>query len=150
MLTRSAYPVSLLYRTLEKFIDAFNFLLTSRLACVPIDHSCFSDVQQSIVNLLLHHSVAKMRICCSQLHCIEFNVPGPYFQYKLTTKKKPERLLYRVIDRTTLFSRNAAHRTRYSSDDLRGVDGQENARPPVAYVSDLIRVSSHVFQLAEE
>ena len=39
-----AFPVSLLYRTLEKFNDAFNFLLTSRLACVPIDHYCFSDV----------------------------------------------------------------------------------------------------------
>ena len=33
---------------------------------------------------------------------------------------------------------------------LQGVDGQENASPPVAYISDLIRVSSHVFQLAEK
>ena len=60
------FPVSLLYRTLEKIDGAFNFLLTSRLACVPIDHYCFSDVQQSIVNLLLYHSVAKMKISCSQ------------------------------------------------------------------------------------
>ena len=32
---------------------------------------------------------------------------------------------------------------------LQGVDGQGNACPLVAYISDLIRVSSHVFQLAE-
>ena len=55
MLTRSAFPVSLLYRTLEKFDDA-----------LPIDHYCFSDVQQSIVKPL-YHSVTKMRICCSQV-----------------------------------------------------------------------------------
>ena len=77
MLTRSAFPVSLMYHALEKLNNAFNYPLISRLACVQIDHSCFSDVQQSIENLLLHHSVTKMRICCSQLHCIEFNVPGP-------------------------------------------------------------------------
>ena len=69
---------------------------------------------------------------------------GPYFQYKLTTKRKYERL-YRVTDRTTLFPRHVMHRTGYSSDNLRGVDGQENACPPVAYISDLIRVSSHGF-----
>ena len=33
---------------------------------------------------------------------------------------------------------------------LQRVDGQEYACPPLAYISDLIRVSSHVFQLAEE
>ena len=60
------FSVSLLYRTLEKFNGALSFILTSRLACVPIDHYDFSDVQQSIVNLLLYHSIAKMRICCSQ------------------------------------------------------------------------------------
>ena len=42
------------------------------------------------------------------------------------------------------------HRTGYGRDDLRVVDGQENACPPVAYISDLIRVSSHGFQLAEK
>ena len=106
MLTRSAYPISLLYRTLEKFKDVFNFLLTSRLVCVPIAHSCFSDVQQSIVNLLLYHSVTKVEICCSQLHCVlNLLYAGPYFQYKLTTKRKHERL-YRVTYRTTLFSRH--------------------------------------------
>ena len=67
------------------------------------------------------------------------------FQYKLTTKRKQERLLHRVTDRITLFPRHAVHQTGYSSDHLRGVDGQENACPPVAYISDLIRVSSHVF-----
>ena len=82
MLTRYAYPVSLLYGTQEKFNDAFNFLLASRLACVPIEHSCFSDVQQNIVNLLLCYSVAKMKIYCSQLHCIEFNVPVTNFSIK--------------------------------------------------------------------
>ena len=75
MLTRSAFPVSLLYRTVEKINDALNVLLTSRLACVPIDHCCFSDVQQNIMNILLYHNVIKMRICYSQFHCIEFNVP---------------------------------------------------------------------------
>ena len=40
------------------------------------------------------------------------------------------------------------HRTGYSSDDFRGVDGQENACPPVGYISDLIRVFFHSFQLA--
>ena len=82
VLTRSTFPVSLLYRTLEKFNDAFNFLLTSRLACVSIDHSCFSDVQQSIVNLLLYYSVTKMRVYYSQLHCIEFNATGINFSIK--------------------------------------------------------------------
>ena len=42
------------------------------------------------------------------------------------------------------------HRTGYSSDDLRGVDRRENTCPPVAYISDLIRVSPHVFQLVEK
>ena len=28
---------------------------------------------------------------------------------------------------------------------FKGVDGQEGACPPVAYISDLIHVSSHVF-----
>ena len=42
------------------------------------------------------------------------------------------------------------HRTGYGSDDLRGVDRRENACPPVAYISDLIRVSPHVFQLVEK
>ena len=37
------------------------------------------------------------------------------------------------------------HRTGYSSDDLRGVDWRENACPPVAYISDLIQVSHHMF-----
>ena len=42
------------------------------------------------------------------------------------------------------------YRTGYSSDDPRGVDERENACPPVAYISDLIRVSPHVFQLVEK
>ena len=33
---------------------------------------------------------------------------------------------------------------------LQGVDREENACPPVAYISDLIRVSCHAFQLAEK
>ena len=37
-LTRSVFPVSLLYCTLEKFDDAFNFLLTSRCCCCCILH----------------------------------------------------------------------------------------------------------------
>ena len=52
------FSVSLLYRALEKVNDTLRFLLTSRLACVPINHYDFSDGQQSIVNLLLYHSVA--------------------------------------------------------------------------------------------
>ena len=57
--------MSCVYRTLEKFNDAFNFLLTSCLACVPIDHYFYRNEQQSIVNLLVYHSVTKMRIRCS-------------------------------------------------------------------------------------
>ena len=53
------FPVYLLYRIHKKFNDAFKFVLTSRLACVPINHYCFSDVQQNIVNLLQYHSVTK-------------------------------------------------------------------------------------------
>ena len=89
----------------------------------------------------------KMRICCSQLHCTEYNVPGINFSIKQLLEKKHERL-YRVTNRTALFRRHAVHRTGYSRDDIRGVDGQENACPPVAYISGLIRVSSHAFQLA--
>ena len=88
MLIRSVFPVSLLYRTQEKFSDlfatfyypvrlvhvpkptvsvpyciqrfndTFNFLLTSRFACVPINHYYFSDIHKNIVNLLLYHSVS--------------------------------------------------------------------------------------------
>ena len=94
MLTRSAFPVSLLYRTLEKFSglfatsycpvrlvrvpkstasvayciqkfnDTFNFLLTSRFACVPINHYCVSDVQQNTVNLPLITVFYKVRVWC--------------------------------------------------------------------------------------
>ena len=53
------FPVYLLYRIHEKFNDAFNFVLTSCLVCVQINHYCFSDVQQNIVNLLLYHGVTK-------------------------------------------------------------------------------------------
>ena len=148
MLTRSAFPVSLPYRYLENFNGAFNFSLTSRLACVPIDHYCFSDVQHSIVNLL-SQCRKNDHLLLSSFFVSTLMYAGPYCQYKLTTKKKHERP-DRVTDRTTLFSRHAVHRTGYSSDDLRGVDGQENTRPPVAYISDLICVSSHVFQLAEK
>ena len=83
-----------------------------------------------------------MRICCAQFHCIEVNVPGTNFS--INSLEEKSRALYRVTDRTTLFSRHAVHRTGYSSDDLREVDGRENACPPVAYISDLIRVSPHV------
>ena len=55
-----------------------------------------------------------------------------------------------MTDLTTLFRRYAVHRTGYNSDDHRGVDGHENDYPPVAYISDLIRVSSHVLQLVEK
>ena len=46
---------------------------------VPINYYCFSDVQQSIVNLLLCHSTTNIRNRCSQLHCIEFNVTSTNF-----------------------------------------------------------------------
>ena len=143
MLTRSAFPVSLLYRNLEKFNDAFNFLLTSRLACVPIDHYCFSGVQQSIVNLLLYHSFTKMRVCCFQFDCIEFCMRGHEGKQTLATIPG-DRSNYPIPKACSASNRI------YSSDDLRGVDGQENSCPPVAYISDLIRVSSHAFQLAEQ
>ena len=35
-----------------------------------------------VVNLLMHHSVAKMRNYCSQLLCIEFNVPDTNLSIK--------------------------------------------------------------------
>ena len=79
MLSRSAFPVSLLYRTLEKFNDAFNFLLTYRLACVAIDHYCFRDVQQNIVNLPLYHSATKIESAALKLLCIDINVCGALF-----------------------------------------------------------------------
>ena len=41
-----------------------------------------SVTYSKVVNLLLHHSVPKMRNCCSQLHCIEFNVTGTNFSIK--------------------------------------------------------------------
>ena len=99
-------------------------------------------------NLLLCYSTTKMRICSSQLHCIELNVAGTNFS--INSYEKKSRALYRVTNRTTLFSRHAVHRTGHSSDDLRGVDRGEDACPPVAYISDLIRVSPHVFQFVEK
>ena len=40
-----------------------------------------------VVNLLLHYSVTRMRYCCSQLHCIELNVPGTDFGTKWLREK---------------------------------------------------------------
>ena len=70
------FPVSLPYRTLEKFNGTSKFLLIFQFACVPINHYCSIDVQQNIGNSLLYHSVTKGKNCCSQLLCIEVNVPG--------------------------------------------------------------------------
>ena len=122
--------------------------------------TCFQlspDVQQSIptpcilfeewgFTIVLQYN--KNANCGSQLLCIEFNVPGTNFS--INSYEEKSRALYRVTDRTTLFSRHTVHRTGYSSDDLRGVDGLKNACPPVVYISDLIRVSPHVFQLVEK
>ena len=105
---------------------------------------------KNIVNLLLYYSATQNEnLLLSSFFVLTLLYAGLYLQYKLTPKRKHERL-YRVTDRTALFSRYAVYRIGYSSDDLRGVDGQENACPQVAYISDLIRISSHVFQLAEQ
>ena len=125
---------------------------SSSIATVPYsmkNHSPASIFLQMCSSQIYSATATKMGICEFQLHCIEFIVPSTNFSIKWPRKNKT-RALYRLTDRATLFSRHAVHRTGYSSDDLRGVDRRENACPPVAYISDLIRVSPRVFQLAEK
>ena len=88
----------------------------------------------------------KVRIRCSQLLCIEVNVPCTNFSIKqlrgnnaLQKNRTRSNLTQSVFDTTEPGVVYLHH--------LSGVDRQEGACPPVAYISDLIRVSSHAFQL---
>ena len=83
--------------------------------------------------------------------CTMKNSLADWVGYRAGMQCFPVYLLYRIHEKfndafnfllTSLSRMRTNHRTGYSSDDLRGVDGQENACPPVAYTSDLIFFAS--------
>ena len=81
-----------------------------------------------------------------QLPCIEFNVPGTNFSIKQLRGKK--RVATEPDQINSILKGFRYDRTRYCLSSP--VDRRENACPPVAYISDLIRVFPHVFQLTEK
>ena len=56
----------------RKFNDTFNFLLSFRFACVPVNHYCFSDVQQKIGTLLLQYNsqIIVLELICGALFSV--------------------------------------------------------------------------------
>ena len=84
------FPVSLLYRTLENFNDAFNFLLTSRLTCVPIDNYCVLVTHSKVLRIYYCITVSrKCEFAALKLLCIYVNVCGALFSVKTNHKEKP-------------------------------------------------------------
>ena len=63
-----------------------NNLLPAFSRCAAINYYTLYSAQE--MGIFYCHSIAKMRICCSQLHCIEFNAPFTNLQHKIATRKK--------------------------------------------------------------
>ena len=80
-----------------------------------------------VVSLLLHYSVTRIRNCCSQLHCIEFNVPGTNFSIK-QLRGKNVLLQNRVRSTQSVF--DTAEPDVVCLRHLQGADRQECACPP--------------------
>ena len=123
-----------------------NFLLPC-VASMRTQAYCFTTVLYiKNENLLLHHN--------SQTICIELCMSGLILSVTKTTKKHSDYPIATRHKRAELdlsFSPSVSDTTEPGNVDLRrlqGVDGQGSACPPVAYISDLIRVSSHISQLA--
>ena len=98
-----------------------------------------------------HYSATttKNRICDFQLRCIEFTVPRTNFSIK---QPRGENGLLQNRTRSTL-SKSVSATTKpgvVCPRHLQECDRRDNACPPVAYISDFIRVSPHVFQFAEK
>ena len=132
MLTRSAFPVSLLYRTLENSVA---YLLLS------------TDAHQAI-------TVVSVPYCTSEnenlLLCIELCMPGVISSINQLRRDSVTILNTTRRKRTEPdlpYSQGMRYIEPGSVDlhRLQGVDRQEGACPSVAYINDLIRVSSHVF-----
>ena len=126
---------------------------SSSLATVPYSMknllTCFHfswDVWHSTTTML---QPQKIGICEFQLHCIEFNVPRTNFSIK---QPRGENGLRQNRTRSTL-SQSVSATTKPGvacPRRLQEGDKRENACPPVAYISDLIRVSPRGYQLAEK
>ena len=98
---------------------------------------------------MLQYSARKTQFFCTQIHCIEFNVPRTNFNIKQLREKNG--LLRTGPDQ--LYPRAFALRPNlvlFVLAIFKRVIDEKNACPPVVYISDLIRVSPHVFQLAEK
>ena len=108
---------------------------------LPFFFTCAAVNQYSAIT-------TKSKICEFQPHCIEFNIPRTNFSIKQSRGKKNERYrtgpdqLYPVCATTKPGVVCPRH--------LQKGNRRENACRPVAYISDLIRVSPYVFQLAEK
>ena len=128
----------------------------------PFFQPCYSTVLNEKSNNLLpifsrcaavnHYSATvpqKHEFRKFQLHCIEFNVPRTNFSIRQLRGKNA--LLQSHTSSTPSYSVFATTKPGVVCPrHLQEGDRRENACPPVAYISDLIRVSLHVFQLAEK
>ena len=133
---------------------------SSSLATVPYSMknliACFdfsSDVQRSITAVLQPQKWEFTRLLCYSTHKnANFNFVVLSLMYHALIPATREKLRApRNRTRSTLFQSVCA--TNKPGDvcprHLQEGERRENACPPVAYISDLIRVSPHVFQLAE-
>ena len=109
--------------------------------------TCFGKWE--LLRLLLQYSVTKTHFFAPLFFIIEFNVPRLTSAQNSYEKEKNAFLQNRT--RSTLSYSVFRNRTGcVCLNHRQGVDRRENACPLVAYVSDLIRVPPHVFQLAEK
>ena len=134
----SIYTVPYSYEKCNNILPTF-----SRCAAVNY-YTLYSAREMGI-----YYYVTVPQICCHQLHCIEFNVPGPNSSIK-QLRGKNALLENRTRSNLTQSGFATTGPGVVCLRHLQEVDRQENSCPPVAYISDLIRVSSHAFQLAEK
>ena len=125
--------------------EKFNNLLPTFFRCAAVNYYTLYSARE----MGIYYDVTVPQICCPELHCIKFNVPGTNFGIKklrgknaLLENRTRSNLTQSVYATTKLDVLCLRH--------LQGVDRQENACSPVAYISDFNRVSSHAFQLAEK
>ena len=131
-----------------------NNLLPTFSRCAAVNYyTLYSVRKMGITRLLCYSTVSQKRefasFCCSQLHCIEFNVPGTNISIKQLRGKNA--LLQNRTRSTLSWSVFATTEPGIVClRRLKGVDRRGNACPPVAYISDLIRVFFHAFQLVKK
>ena len=109
LVTWVAHKAGMQYSIPSSSISTVPYSMKNSITCFQLS----PDLQQLITTpcillekweyttVLLCYSTTKMRICGSQLHCIEFNAPGTNFS--INSYEEKSRALHRVTDRTTLF-----------------------------------------------